>query len=407
MPFALTKGKNQTIPKIVKEQTRISPLSTAQAKLLGATVSVVCFAVLFTLATLLIQLLGDFMSSFSAVIWPLAIASILTLLLKPLVRKIEKCLGIGKTGSILLIYLFVVVVGSLTVWALGGEVIRQCKELASSSMDWPERMEGKISESIEPETWSAVAENFQQFKKEWKEGISTFVTGVPELSQKSAHVLKNAWSGIGSFFSLFATLAIVPIYLFYFLGSNRDHSEDWVGQLTFLNQQIRHDLVYLVQQLKDILEGFFRGQLIIGGMMGIGYAIGFSLSGLKFGIALGLFFGVLNIVPYLGTILGVVSILAVSYLQTGGILETGQWNILWGCGITFLIVQLIESYWLSPKVMGDRTGLHPVVIIASVFFWGTALNGILGMILGIPLTAFMIVFWRLLRRKYFAQVSES
>jgi len=274
-------------------------------------------------------------------------------------------------------------------------------------MDWPERMEEKIRESIEPETWSAVAENFQQFKKEWKEGISTFVTGVPELSQKSAKVLKNAWSGVGSFFSLFATLAIVPIYLFYFLSSNRDYSEDWVGQLTFLNQQIRQDLVYLFQQLKDILEGFFRGQFIIGGMMGIGYAIGFSLSGLKFGIALGLFFGVLNIVPYLGTILGVVSILTVSYLQTDGILETGQWNILWGCGITFLIVQLIESYWLSPKVMGDRTGLHPVVIIASVFFWGTALNGILGMILGIPLTAFLIVFWRLLRRKYFAQVSES
>ena len=407
MPFALTKGKNQTILKLVKEQTRIPLLSAAQAKLLGATLSLVCFAVLFTLGTLLIHFLGDFMSSFSAVIWPLAIASILTLLLKPLVRKIEKCLGVGKTGSILLIYLFVVVVGSLTVWGMGGEVIRQCKELASSSMDWPERMEEKIRESIEPETWSAVAENFQQFKKEWKEWISTFVTGVPELSQKSAHVLKNAWSGVGSFFSLFATLAIVPIYLFYFLSSNRDYSEDWVGQLTFLNQQIRQDLVYLFQQLKDILEGFFRGQFIIGGMMGIGYAIGFSLSGLKFGIALGLFFGVLNIVPYLGTILGVVSILAVSYLQTGGIFETGQWNILWGCGITFLIVQLIESYWLSPKVMGDRTGLHPVVIIASVFFWGTALNGILGMILGIPLTAFLIVFWRLLRRKYIAQVSES
>ena len=77
---------------------------------------------------------------------------------------------------------------------------------------------------------------------------------------------------------------------------------------------------------------------------------------------------------------------------------SGVWNY-------FLIIQLIESYWLSPKVMGDRTGLHPVVIITSVFFWGTALNGILGMILGIPLTAFLIVFWRLLRRKYFTSIS--
>jgi len=228
LPFALSKGKNQTNLKLVKEETRIALLSSTQAKLLGTTVSVVCFAVLFALTTLLIQLLGDFMSYFSAVIWPLAIASILTLLLKPLVRKIEKWLGLGTAGSILLIYLLVLVVGSFAIWGMGGEVIRQCKELASSSMDWPERMEDKIRESIEPETWSAVAENFQQFKKEWKQGISTLVTGVPELSQKSAHMLKNAWSGVGSFFSLFATLAIVPIYLFYFLGSNRAHSADWV-----------------------------------------------------------------------------------------------------------------------------------------------------------------------------------
>ena len=119
MPFALSKGKNQTILKLVKEETRIPLLSFAQAKLLGTTVSVVCFAVLFALTTLLIQLLGDFMNYFSAVIWPLAIASILTLLLKPLVCKIEKCLGLGTTVSILLIYLFVLVVGSLTVWGMG------------------------------------------------------------------------------------------------------------------------------------------------------------------------------------------------------------------------------------------------------------------------------------------------
>ena len=134
--------------------------------------------------------------------------------------------------------------------------------------------------------------------------------------------------------------------------------------------------------------------------MGVGYAIGFSIAGLKFGIALGLFFGVLNIIPYLGTILGVVSVFTVSYLQTGGVLDSGQWNVVLGCGLTFLVVQLLESYWLSPRVMGDRTGLHPVVIIASVFFWGTAFQGVLGMILGIPLTAFLIVFWRLLRKKH-------
>ena len=62
--------------------------------------------------------------------------------------------------------------------------------------------------------------------------------------------------------------------------------------------------------------------------------------------------------------------------------------------------QLIESYLLTPRIMGDRTGLHPVAIIVAIFFWGSALGGILGMILAIPLTAFLVVFWRMVKEKY-------
>jgi predicted PurR-regulated permease PerM len=138
-------------------------------------------------------------------------------------------------------------------------------------------------------------------------------------------------------------------------------------------------------------------------LMGVGYAIGFTLSGLKFGIALGLLFGLLNIVPYLGSIVGIVTAFLVAYLQPGGIAETGGWSLLLWCGVSFVVVQLIESYYLTPKIMGQQTGLHPVVVIVSIFFWGSALGGILGMIFGIPLTAFIIIAWRLLCRKYFTR----
>ena len=102
-----------------------------------------------------------------------------------------------------------------------------------------------------------------------------------------------------------------------------------------MKMDIRNDLVYLIRQFVDILEGFFRGQILIGVMMGVGYAIGFSIAGLKFGIALGLFFGVLNIIPYLGTILGVVSVFTVSHLQTGEswIVGSGMW--FWGAVLPF------------------------------------------------------------------------
>jgi predicted PurR-regulated permease PerM len=69
-------------------------------------------------------------------------------------------------------------------------------------------------------------------------------------------------------------------------------------------------------------------------------------------------------------------------------------------------VQAIEGWYLTPKIMGDRTGLHPVVIIVAIFFWGTALDGILGMILAIPLTAFFVTAWRLVKRKYLAALTN-
>ena len=72
--------------------------------------------------------------------------------------------------------------------------------------------------------------------------------------------------------------------------------------------------------------------------------------------------------------------------------------------VVFTPVQAIESYVLTPRIMGNRTGLHPIAVIIAIFFWGTAFGGIWGMILAIPLTAFGVVFWRLLREKYMTQI---
>ena len=226
-----------------------------------------------------------------------------------------------------------------------------------------------------------------------------------ELAEKSAAVIKSAWSGLLGFFAQMTYLAVIPIYLFYFLGSNRNLIDELEKELGFLSDSVKEDVVFLIREFVGILVSFFRGQLLIGVLMGVGYAIGFSFSGLKFGITLGLLFGLLNIVPYLGSIVGIVTALLVAYLQPAGIAETGEWTVLIGCGISFGVVQLIESYYLTPRIMGQQTGLHPVVVMVSIFFWGTALGGILGMIFGIPLTAFIIIAWRLLCRKYFQRVA--
>ena len=142
---------------------------------------------------------------------------------------------------------------------------------------------------------------------------------------------------------------------------------------------------------------FFRGQLLIGCIMGVLLAIGFSLAGLKFGLALGLITGLINIVPYLGSVLGLSVVLPLALLQSDG----GGLGLLGACIGVFVAVQAIEGWLLTPRIMGKQTGLHPVAIIFAVFFWGQAFSGVLGMLLAVPLTAFVVIAWRLLRRKYF------
>ena len=105
--------------------------------------------------------------------------------------------------------------------------------------------------------------------------------------------------------------------------------------------------------------------------------------------------GLLNIIPYLGTMLGIITVLPIAYLQDGG----GITKIAL-CALVFAIGQLLTDYVFTPKIMGDKTGMGPMLLIFSVFFWGAALGGLLGMILAIPLTAFFLVFWRLAREKY-------
>ena len=150
-----------------------------------------------------------------------------------------------------------------------------------------------------------------------------------------------------------------------------------------------------MNQFVEIIVAFFRGQLIVAFLQGVLFAIGFSLVGLRYGFVIGMVLGFLNIIPYLGSIIGLATALPLAFFQSGGSLIRVVLVI-----VVFAIVQTIEAYLLTPKVMGDRTGLHPMVIIVAIFFWGSALGGVTGMILAIPLTAFLVVFWRLAREKY-------
>lgn len=414
------------------EKESATLLTSRERRFVGV---VVCFAaaiVFVSLLGLVTWALAKMFAFFSGVIWPLAVAGILSIMLRPVVAFFAERLRMGRTLSVLSLYGLVLIVSAAGAFLLAPKVISQVDELTQSAPQWP----GKVQESLKDwlpeeaqgmitsimleinESWGNVfdvqdessiqQDEFEQLgpkeQEEWLQKqremeqnrmLESLQKQGEAFAEKAGEALRKATSFLFALFKNITYFAIIPIYMFYFLGTRRDLLEDVEKELVFLRPSVRSDLIFLVREFVGIVVAFFRGQLLIAIIMGAFYAAGFYLAGLQFGLALGILFGLLNIVPYLGSIVGLSVVVPLAYFQEDGGLKT-----LGVCMASFVLVQVFESYYLTPKVMGRQTGMHPVIIILAIFFWGTALGGILGMIAAIPLTAFLIVVWRLLRRKY-------
>jgi predicted PurR-regulated permease PerM len=374
---------------------RPSPLlNDSQRRVVGTALTLLSFLGSIALLIFAIIVLGRLAGFFSGVIWPLAVAGVLALLLRPLVDRLEHRLKFRRTSSVVVLYggFVIVVFGllGLLVPPLVGQLvdfINYVPTLWEKASDYvaahyPEWIELGKKQLQNPSVKSA-------FEGLIAESKALFTHAVPSL--------KAAFGGVLDLFAFLTHLAIIPVYLFFFLlmrGASTRHLAD---HLPFLSAGVRDDVVFLVSEFVDIIESFFRGQLLIGLCMGVLLAAGFTIIGLKFGLFVGLVFGLLNIIPYLGTILGLAVALPLAFFQPGG-----GWQLLGLVLVVKIIVQCIEGWFLTPRIMGHSTGLHPVVIIVAVFFWGTAFGGVLGMLLAVPLTAFFVTAWRLAKRKYFS-----
>ena len=357
--------------------------------------ALVLLAIGATLAAVVVgvALLGRFVGYFSNVLFPLAVAGVLALILRPLVTVIEARLRLQRTAAVVLLYgVFVLLVGAALTWAL--------PPLVAQVLDFI---------GYAPTLWTGSRSFVQQHYPQWNAQLQRLLENptVHQIADAVAAQLKTALaqalpslraagSSLAGLISFSIQLAIIPVYLFFFLLARGDPMEKLHPNLPFLPAGVRADVVFLVREFVGIVASFFRGQLVIGLIMGVLLATGYSLIGLRFGLVLGLVVGVLNIVPYLGTIVALTVVLPLAYLQ-----PEGGWQLVGLVVGVNVFVQACEGLVLTPRIMGAQTGLHPVAVTVAIFFWGTALNGILGMLLAIPLTAFFVTAWRLAKQKYF------
>ena len=150
-------------------------------------------------------------------------------------------------------------------------------------------------------------------------------------------------------------------------------------------------LLGIIDDLEQGMNKYFRGQALIASSVGILFAIGFSIMGLPLGIIIGLFIGLLNMVPYM-QVLGIPPCILLGLLQSADT-GTSYWIILLEIAAVFIIVQSIQDLILTPLIMGNVIGMKPAVMLLALSIWGSLL-GIAGMIIALPLTTVLISYYK-------------
>lgn len=226
----------------------------------------------------------------------------------------------------------------------------------------------------------------------WKKiGTGDWINdALPTAARKVWDFLSSSLGGFLGFFGFLLSLVIVPLYLFYFLTESPHIAKSWSKYLPLRASEFKDEVVAALTEINGYLIAFFRGQLIVSIINGTVTGALLAAAGLDFGILIGFGLCFLGIIPYIGIVLCWIPAVIIASVQGGSWLVpmSAAWWVfpLVVTGI-FTIVQQVDGLFITPKIVGERVGLHPVTVIFSVFLWTTVLGGLLGAILAVPLTA--------------------
>jgi len=342
--------------------------------MLWISLTTLAIAVLVTLIGLLCWGFGWVINRLSSVLFPLAVAGVIACLLDPVVDFLEQK-RVPRTRAISLVFLLAIMLVLLLVATVVPRLIFETGKLVR---DLPEN---STSLSKKVTTWLEKTPSGMKAKEIWVEYGSTVQTWFAErLPAVSAWGLERL-SRVASLAGLIIGFFLVPIYTFYFLKEKSGITRRWTDYLPLQESKWKQEVIFVLKSVNDSLIVFFRGQILVAMCVGTLTTIGFLLLGLNYAVLLGVMTGLLGIIPYLGVICSIVPAVLLAVIQFGDWLHP-----LLVIGI-FTIIHLLEGWVISPKIIGDRVGLHPLTIIVCLMVGTALMGGILGGVLAIPLTA--------------------
>ncbi|MBN7798501.1 AI-2E family transporter [Parahaliea mediterranea] len=311
------------------------------------------------------------------ILLPFVLGALIGYLGDPLVDILEGR-GIGRTVGVSLVFLLFTALLALGLLiaipallnqldALVGKVPALYRWITQTLLPWVQSRFSLPPVQLPEIDWTAqLAENWQSLGKTTAQTLRT-ITG----------------SGMGLLGWLF-NLALVPVVAFYLM---RDWDIMMAKLLRMMPRAWQDNTATMVGEADEVLGAFIRGQLLVMLALGVIYSVGLWLVGVQLALVLGTVAGLASIVPYLGFIVGIVSSLVVAYAQFG------EWGALLLVALVFGVGQVLESVVLTPVLVGDRIGLHPVAVIFALMAGGQ-IAGFVGVLVALPVSAVIMVFVR-------------
>lgn len=322
------------------------------------------------------------------VITPFAISAVLAYLGDPLVDRLEKfSIGrwkFGRTLAVSLVFILMLVLLTLVLIVVVPLLVEQVRQLIKFFPSWIDWFSGTAV------PWLAARLGFdasvfdtghltQMLKDYWR-----------EISSAAFKVVNYISRGGMAVAALLTNLILIPVVTFYLL---RDWDLLIRATHDLLPRSIEAGFSRTTREVDEVLGAFFRGQLMVMLALGVIYSAGLSLVGIDLAVLIGMGAGLLSIVPYLGSIVGVLVACAVAIFQFQDVFHLLMVLLVFGVG------QSAEGMYLTPKLVGDSIGLHPVTVIFAVLAGGQ-LFGFLGILLALPVAAAINVLVRNLLHKY-------
>ena len=319
-----------------------------------------------------------FFVQLSEILMPFIVGALIAYLGDPIVDRLE-ARGYSRSSGVVIVFALlmtlVIVVSGIVVPLL----IQQLSQLAAAIPDaylWVSQVAVPYLQtqlSLSPVSLPTI---------DWQTSLSEHWQSV---GQVTGGVVQRVTTSSLSLIALLLNVALIPVVAFYLM---RDWDLMMAGLLKLVPRVWASTVQASVSEAHTVLEAFLRGQLVVMGAQALMYSVGLWVVGLNYAVVLGVTAGVASLIPYAGSVIGVGSAMVVAYFQYG----IDPWS-LGAVALIFLIGQLIESFLLTPILVGDRIGLHPVAVIFALMAGGQ-LAGFTGVLIALPVAAVLLVFGR-------------